>query len=258
MEGSLVNSKRELIELKNGYFRYLYNDVQSITANQINQVAPLEFKFGIPPLNEMAFSGRYSQSIARIRSCYIYNLAESNWNERFMNLTDHAVGATPVVYVKTSIPTRNMVQFVGSDGLEGDGLVGDSGDTKIMCEAVMTSGKNMILDTDENPVGGAQDGLAEKIFLNGGATRQARGTGDTTAPRITADLARNVWTYEDKTSIWDSGVLCSIPFGGDFTVSIRDDVNRYLAMVGANDSVLINSTRIRLELEIQMLPNPTS
>ena len=267
---SLVKSNRDLIKLKNGYYKYTFNSLYQPSGadhrGAPNDVAHT-FKFSMPPMNSMGFSDHYSQALIKISSVCVYNV--EGLNQIFLDNTGQTIPSAGTFHV--GIPCAHNHQI--SD-LVTTGVVRHNAPTHSGLHVALTRGKN-ILAGMEGTAEQAQIGASGYIEYSNTYGRQAVGgvatltPADTTINPAVVSKSYSVpydnvsYTYENKASIFEAGLLCGNPFGSEIDCYIT-------APYGANnnpkvglfsqtrDTSASNSTYIHLELEIQLLPNPTS
>ena len=273
---SLVKSNRDLIKLKNGYYKYTFHSLYQPSGadhrGNPNDIAHT-FKFSMPPMNSMGFSDHYSQALIKISSVCVYNV--EGLNQIFLDNTGQTIPSAGTFHV--GIPCAHNHQI--SD-LSNQGAVRHNAPTHSGLHVPLTRGKNILAGMEGTE---ALDGIAEAAQLGASGYieysntygRQAVGGVATATPAdapindpvVTKSYSvpyDNVsYTYENKASIFEAGLLCGNPFGSEIDCYIT-------APYGANrnpkvglfsqtrDTAASNSTYIHLELEIQLLPNPTS
>ena len=114
---SLVKTKRDLIELKNGLFKY--NLSQSYIPGVALQGNRHDCKFGffIPPLNEMGFSDKYSQCLIKLFS-YLTSRVETPILMRQLDILRGLLNSTTpqghrINFVSMYRVFRNLLLFFG-------------------------------------------------------------------------------------------------------------------------------------------------
>ena len=273
MEGAIAKTKKEVIHLKNGYFKLELTGVVSV-ANRANWAgrSNSSFKFLLPPLNEMGFSDHYNQSLIKIRRAEWGNI-----DGLAFNCVPCAPGGATTdqrVHLHTNIPTRNQILIHNNgnffDGSElrlsnlqtplylkykanyltipggADGLTGN----EFQGSSVITEyGNTNPLAVDAGQTNGAGGGTEAAVALEAG------GEGNT---KKSFERTNNGWCVDNSgTSIFDDGILCGNPFGKEVSFEVRDQYdNNVLGITGGTDTATFNKAHLRVELEIQLLPNP--
>lgn len=272
MESALVKNRRDLIALKNGYFRYHLQGVnQSATAAARTDFS---FEFDIPPLNEMAFSDHYSQALVRISEARVMNTNGSIYNEVF-----HTAGGTIsggyFRLVCPDITTRNLLSM----GSVSSGNKSHLCSELIPCPELGAGG--LFLATEHDGINATslegiteleEIGNTEPLAVDAGTTSKAEGV-DHEAPGVAGNLKfstkrkKNAWCVpKSNQSIFQDGILASVPFGRKIKFFVRQTANNHDCCItstaftgtgpggGENSS---NETDLSVVLEIQLLPNPT-
>lgn len=279
METAIVKTKRDLIHLKNGYFRFELTAVGNSQANKGNYtVDDFTFKFLLPPLNEMGYSDHYNQSLIKIRFAEWYNPNSVAHNEVPCAVAG-VVETNSKVNLHTNIPTRNQViihqqtsvftpsnkiisnlqtplhyrrghHLLTNDGVDGIATAEITGTNEIT-EIGNTNPLAVDAGQTNGAVGGdPATGTAEAL--------EAGAAGDN---KFMISKAKNGWFVDNsKTSIFDDGILCGNPFGKEVQFQVRNQfTNQALGLcsaVAANNDVFHNAANLKVELEIQLLPNP--
>ena len=262
MESAIAKTKRELIHLKNGYFKFELTAVGNTQASKGDYtIGDFTFKFLLPPLNEMGYSDHYNQSLVKIRFAEWYNPNSIAHNE-----VPCAVGGVVEVNSKvnlhTNIPTRNQVI--------------------IHQQASVFSPSNKIISNLQTPLhyrrghhlltNVAEDGIAAEDITGTNeiteigntepvVVKDSVGEGAAGDNKFMISKAKNGWFVDNsKTSIFDDGVLCGNPFGKEVQFQVRNQfTNQALGLcsaVAAKNDVNHNAANLKVELEIQLLPNP--
>ena len=71
--------------------------------------------------------------------------------------------------------------------------------------------------------------------------------------------SKHTWCIDNtQTSIFDDGVLCGNPFGKELRFQLKTGFDNSVCGMGAThgDTVAENICMLRVELEVQLLPNP--
>ena len=217
---SLVKSNRDLIKLKNGYYKYTFHSLYQPSGadhrGNPNDIAHT-FKFSMPPMNSMGFSDHYSQALIKISSVCVYNV--EGLNQIFLDNTGQTIPSAGTFHVGIPCAHNHQISDLSNQGAVGGVATATPADAPIN-DPVVTKSYSVPYDNVS-------------------------------------------YTYENKASIFEGGLLCGNPFGSEIDCYIT-------APYGANrnpkvglfsqtrDTAASNSTYIHLELEIQLLPNPTS
>ena len=260
---SLIHSKRDLIKLKNGYFKFQLSgrlpDVADKGTRTTKQAHT--FSWNLPPLNEMGFSDHYNQALIRIRKAEMSNRHLDVYNNIIVVAGTNAQELEGV-YLETNITSNNQTIIHNEDNIFVPNATYQH--TKVSQKLERKKIGNLYYN-------GTLDGIvanymwgADDIWLLGNvegyntynADNAEGGAGDI---KSNTSQSRYAWVADNgSTSIFEDGVLCGVPFGREFTcVAVNGFDGDPVALGEApNNSVQANNTEIYLELEIQLLPNP--
>ena len=230
------------------------------------------FKFSMPPMNSMGFSDHYNQALVKIQSVEVFNRLGVN---QVWGTAGGDVRVLPATF-NVNIPCPNNIRI-------GDYTLGTFANT----HRIGQSGLHAPLKRSNGAAGFfTKDGLSVAQQLGSREIglysqtygRQAVGGVDTTQPSTAANtttinaavttisasaLQENVsYTFEDNSSIFETGLLCGNPCGTTIDCNIICPFETSQTPVGLHSPTLDqedgNTTMIRLCLEVQVLPNPTS
>ena len=263
---SLVKSKRDLIELKNGFFKYSLAETFIPGEALLGGAHDCKFVFTLPPLNEMGFSDKYNQCLIKFNHIHISGRIAVNANgnygenaEWYKSDGTSKQGGHGLLLV-SDIPCRN-------DFLTGSVEVGSAPPIMIrtrqkLHQFITGVPKSGVLLRNANVDGIDVRGM--KYYLKNG-TIGLGGTqiADSTAPGNVSDggvagmNSVNIYNYENHNDIWTDGVLCGIPFGSQITFRIEDPIfNLPLCLTSAPSHIDGGGTTLELEMVVQLLPNP--
>ena len=253
---ALAKDKRELIKTKNGYFKYTlsanFNDATTAAAAG----SLCEWTFHLPPLNEMGFSDRYNQALVQIRSIQLASSAAASANGRF---GENAVWFTSAggfegiengIQLVSSIPCRNQSHLAAVNAAgwtHNNGIFAQTLSQKLSPKTAQLYSTNVnavdtslvLLGTHENLLQGTTAGAAasNRYQVN----------------------SKDVWYYETDKDIWTGGSLCGVPMGGEVTFKVLRVFDGSQLQLSSNGAHVDGSgTAMSVELEIQLLPNPTA
>ena len=276
MESAIATTKKELIHLKNGYFKLeLTGTASAVGGRRANWTAEdATYKFLLPPLNEMGFSDHYNQALVKIR--------QAEWG----NQTGTAYNEVPIVVgggaftdsrlnLHTNIPTRNQLlvhnQRNGFD-IETKKISNLQAPLHFKSGASFMFSGAVLDGIATNDIDGTTEiievGNTEPLAVDAGQTNGAGGgtedavalaAGDAGFSKAQVKRAKNSWCVDNtQTSIFDDGVLCGNPFGKEVRFQIRTGYdNTPVALAALNaDTIAQNICMLRVELEVQLLPNP--
>ena len=157
-----------------------------------------------------------------------------------------AGGEIRISTLQTPLHFKTESGFIFSGGaLDGIATNDIDGTTEIM-----EVGNTNPLAVDAGQTNGAGAGTEAAVALAAGAA------GDN---KFQAKRSKHAWCVDNsKTSIFDDGVLCGNPFGKELTFQVRTGFDNNVVALGAQnaDGVAQNICMLRVELEIQLLPNP--
>ena len=251
---TIVKDKRDLIKTKNGYFRYTLTGAYSAGVRIDTGGHDCQFRFQLPPLNEMGFSDQYNQCLVMFRSIRIQcgaNTANGNWgnNATFYGKTGGPTHVPNGIQLVSNIPCRNQAHFgAGAQAFwtQNSGIFAPTLSQKLDDEVVLAPSAQLgAVDTSLNLLGTWDSDLQGT-------------TAGSAASNVVQVNRNNVWTYKTDKDIWSGGMLCGIPMGTDLTFEIKDLYNgTTVALSSASTHKEGAITGISIELEIQLLPNPT-
>ena len=260
---SLIHSKRDLIKLKNGYFKFQLSGRLPDVADKGTRISKQQhtFSWNLPPLNEMGFSDHFNQALIRIRKVEFFNRHLDVYNNIIV-VAGTAAQELEGVYIETNITSNNQTLIHNEDNVFVPNATYQH--TKVSQKLERKKIGNIYYN-------GTLDGITtnlmwgcEEIELLGNvegyntynADNAEGGAGDT---KTNITQGRYAWVADNgSTSIFDDGVLCGVPFGREFTaVAVNGFVGDPVALGEAVvNNVASNNTELYLELEIQLLPNP--
>ena len=277
MESAIATSKRELIKLKYGYFRIeLQGTAAAAGGARANwTIDDATYKFYLPPLNEMGFSDHYNQALVRIRKAEWGNTQSLAFNEIPVAADGSGVFLGSRLNLHTNIPTRNqlLVHHEGSffDGTElrmsnlqeplhfktgGDFMFSNTALDGITTNDIDgTTEITEVGNTNQLAVDAGQTNGA----LGGGGAAVALAAGAAGDSKFQVKRSKHTWCVDNsQTSIFDDGVLCANPFGKELRFQLRTGYANAVVALGAEngDTAAQNICNLRVELEIQLLPNP--
>jgi hypothetical protein len=272
MEGAIAKTKKELIHLKNGYFKFELTAVGNTQANKGDYTNnDFTFKFLLPPLNSMGFSDHYNQSLIKIRFAEWYNPNSEAHNE-IPCAVGGVVETNSKVNLHTNIPTRNQVIIhqQGSVFTESNKIISNlqtplhyrRGHHLLTNDAIDGIAATSITGTDEITEIGNDTTAgtpATPLAVDDGSGNTGAIISDTN--KFMISKAKNGWFVDNsKTSIFDDGILCGNPFGKEVQFQVRNQfTNQPLGLCSAiatNNDITHNAANLKVELEIQLLPNP--
>ena len=266
MESALVKNPRDLIELKKGYF--LLNLFSTRNPGAINTAVRIdrnEFTFGLHPPNEMAFSDRYNQALIRIRKAKFYNPDGAGYNQEMFHTDAGGFEPIPCVKLQSNISTRNQHNEHGDHDIPFQNVAPDKVDSHLseilhseVVGGVVVAGTDGF--TNQN-ISGARTilsiGNTNPLVVVDSVGAGVAGTAKT------AFAKHHIGYVVDNshTGIFEGGVLCSNPFKNQSFVNFRTKepaTNKDAVMFSrAVNSVTSNAQSLYVQLEIQLLPNPT-
>ena len=278
MESAIATSKRELIKLKNGYFRIELTGTAAAGGGNARTDWTIEgatYKFYLPPLNEMGFSDHFNQALIRIRMAEWGNTESLAFNEIPVSADGSGVFVGSRLNLHTNIPTRNQL-LLHHEGSFFDG-------TELRMSNLQTplhfkTGRDFMFSATAldgitaNDIDGTTEivevGNTNQLAVDAGQTNGA-GAGTEAAVALAAGAAgdskfqvkrsKNTWCVDNSaTSIFDDGILCANPFGKELRFQLRTGYANTVVGLGAEngDTAVQNICMLRVELEIQLLPNP--
>ena len=267
MESAIATTKRDLIHLKNGYFKL---ELQGIAAaddgagshtrtDWTKELAT--YKFLLPPLNSMGFSDHYNQALIRIRHAEWGNNNSTAFNEVPCNADGTGAFRDSRLNLHTNIPTRNQLN------IHYQGSVFDGSELRLSNLQTPLYWKD---DTNSIFSAGVLDGIATNdidgttSITEIGNTepvvvKDSVGEGAAGDSKFMVKRSKHAWCVDNsKTSIFDDGVLCGNPFGKEVRFEVRDGFdNNIMGITSVNANAAENNTaHLRVELEVQLLPNP--
>lgn len=272
MESALVKNRRDLIQLKNGYFRYHFEGVN--TSSTAAGRTDFSFEFDIPPLNEMAFSDHYSQALVRISEARVINPNGGIFNEVFHTTGGVLTTSGTLRLVCPDITSRNLLSM-GSASANKSHLCAEL----VPCPE-FSAGRLFLTTEHDGITPTSLEGITEleeigntvPLSVDAGITSQASGSeaptpGDPGDVKFSTKLRKNSWCVpKSNQSIFQDGVLASVPFGRKIKFFVRESTNNqdccitstYFTGAGAGGGeIASNETALSVVLEIQLLPNPT-
>ena len=281
MEGAIAKTKREVIQLKNGYFKLELQGVATADDGAGSNtrtdwtIQRATYKFLLPPLNSMGFSDHYNQSLIKIKRAEWGNNTSTAFNEVLCKADGSGTFKDNRVNLHTNIPTRNQIN------IHNNGHLFDGSEKKLSNLQTPLYWKD---ETNSIFSAAALDGIATNdvdgttaiteigntnpLAVDAGQTNGAGG-GTEAAEALAAGAAgdnkfmvkrsKHSWCVDNsKTSIFDDGVLCGNPFGKEISFQLRDGFdNNIVGLTCVNGNAAENNTaHLRVELEVQLLPNP--
>ena len=272
---SLVKSNRDLIKLKNGYYKYTLNATYEPAGGLAGGDVPASFQFNLPPMNSMGFSDHYNQALVKIQSVEVFNRLGVN---QVWGTAGGDVRVLPATF-NVNIPCPNNIRigdytlgtFANTHRINQSGLHAPLKRSNAAAGFFTTTTKDGLSVAQQ--LGSREIGLYSQTY-----GRQAVGGVNTTQPSTAANtttinnavttisasaLQENVsYTFEDHSSIFETGLLCGNPCGTTIDCNIICPFETSQTPVGLHTPTLDqedgNTTMIRLCLEVQVLPNPTS
>jgi len=230
---------RESIEYHNRKYKFTFSGVD----------AGAEWVFDLTnPPNEFAFSDRYSQCLIQITKAHLTNRGDDvnfGLDSQFTGVV--AGGQIPCetgVILQTDIRSNNKRQSHTGSQKGIPQLVGVYATLQSKYGAAGSTGNF-----------GGVDHKNAALVKRGAA---AAGDGGKGANDNLHNV--NTWEYIDTRPIEDGGILCSNPFGKEFTCKLFDPQSEFQVKLtsAANFNVVAsNGTALYLEMDVLMLPNPT-
>ena len=242
------------ISTANRYFKYECAGIFGNVAGQLEANKTLRFR--LPPLSEIGFSNNFSQCLVKIRRVIVGDAGNFNpvWANGTAILTYDTLGAG--ITVQTNIPCRNF-GTVRSD----IHALAEVCDQRFGAAFVPKWVDGVIVDNNalaynaELPALHTSVGAKKQIVgINGAVAGAAAGT-----PAVPNQIVRGNGYYcmEDKSSIFETGMLCAVPFGNTLEVKFKENyANLTIGLTDYTDTTtFIGGATI--VLEFLMLPNPT-
>ena len=270
---SLIKSKRDLIEVKNGFFKYtltgLYHENSRIDAGH-----NCLWRFTIPPLNEMGFSDKYNQCLMKFNHIYLSGRSghgiqggnnDGGENGVWYDTAGDTKTGTGGLILSTTIPCRNQLH------LETTRINPHAGTTKTGPTIHRNRFQQVISNVPKHIAIQRSTDVDTNLDVEGGAYYLQNGTiglggiqvADSTAPANVASggiaccNVMNVWSYENHNDIFTDGVLCAVPFGQEITFHVINAENgETLCLSSQTDNADGTGTYLEAEIVIQLLPNP--
>ena len=267
---SLVKSKRDLIELKNGFFKYSLAETFIPGEALLGGAHDCKFVFTLPPLNEMGFSDKYNQCLIKFNHIHLTGSlitpsANGNFGENgiwFRSDGNAKIGGHGLILV-SDIPCRNSYLDASIGYPAGSIELHDPARTQNkLCQYVSGIPKSTPIlrtpDVDGVDVQGMKYYLENgTIGLGGTQIADSTAPGNVSAGGVAGMNSVNAYNYENHNDIFTDGVLCGLPFGGIVNFQVMDSVfNVPLCLTSAPGHADGGGTTLELEMVIQLLPNP--
>lgn len=274
MESALVKNRRDLIEVKNGYFVHHLHSTREIAEPIPNPLSKNQFRFKLRPPNDSSFSDKYNQALVRIRKAILYTPSGLGANQCLFGVGTRTESPDTILRLKTSIRSNQISTEVGDhDSLAQFVHNRDNFDNNLS-EALYST-----------PGGGIQTGVfthdtefdapnirgSTAITLVGNAVplvvEDAGGAGATPGGSKENATATSVSFRCDNsaTSIFENGILVSNPYKGTditfetkFFETAEDCILVSTPVIGGGaGNAVSHSNSLYVQLEVQLLPNPT-
>jgi hypothetical protein len=274
MESALVKNRRDLIEVKNGYFIHHLHSIHEIAEPLPNPLPKNEYRFKLRPPNDSSFSDKYNQALIRIRKAVLYTPSGLGGNQCLFGITSRAEFPDTIVRLKTSIRSNQISTEAGNhDDLAAFVHHRDKFDNNLSEALYHTGGGGMTpgVFAHEREFTNPEIMGSTAITLVGNAVplvvEDAGGAGATPGPTKENTTATSVSFRCDNsaTSIFENGILVSNPYkGGDIIFETKlfetaeDVVLVVPPVIGLGGGTAVShSNGLYVQLEVQLLPNPT-
>ena len=275
MESALVKNRRDLIEVKNGYFIHHLHSTREIAEPIPNPLPKNEYKFKLRPPNDSSFSDKYNQALIRIRKAILYTPSGLGANQCLFGTTSRSEFPETILRLKTSIRSNQVSTETGDhDSLAQFIHNRDNFDNNLSVALYHTGGGGVqtAVFQHEGEFDPPDIRGSTAITLVGNAVPllvdDAGGAGTTPGGRKENTTGTSVSYRCDNsaTSIFENGILVSNPYKGTditfqtTTFETAEDVvlvsTPVIGKAGPVDNVA-HSNSLYVQLEVQLLPNPT-
>lgn len=241
------------IEVANRYFKY---ECSGLFANNAGETdANKTLKFTLPPLSAIGFSNNYNQCLVKIRKVIVGDNGSFNpvWANGLAALQFNSTAAG--IIVQTNIPCRNFGAVRNNNNfIPAANLDQRFGATfaPTFEDGVIVEGTNLTFNGEIPNVQTCAGQKRQLRIINGLA---AAGGGIAAGNQV--ERSNGFFVMEDTTSIFETGMLCGVPFGNELEVCFRDPFSDdKLGLVDYTDTTTFIGG-ISIVFEFLMLPNPT-
>lgn len=243
------------IEVANRYFKYECSGLFANNAGELD--ANKTLRFTLPPLSSIGFSNNYNQCLVKIRKVIVGDNGNFNpvWanGTAALNFNTCAAG----IIVQTNIPCRNFGAVRTNNNFIGEANLDQRfGATfaPTFENGVIVSGVNQTFN-GELPNLQTCAGAKKQIRIINGLAAAGDDGGIAGGNKI--ERSNGFFIMEDTTSIFDTGMLCGVPFGNQLEVSFKEPFeNVKLGLVDYSDTTTFIGG-VSIVFEFLMLPNPT-
>jgi hypothetical protein len=250
-------SKGNLDDIKtaNRYFRYECAGAMSNAGGQsLDDKKTLRFR--LPPLSALGFSTNYNQCLCKIRRVMAGDGGWYNpvWADGSA-INNHDLLPAGLL-IQTNIPCRNFGAVRVENNIIGQGSLDQRFGVTIIPKFVdgVILGNNTTWN-EEIATGFTSHGAKKQLCLVAGATAGAGAAADVGGGNR-VERGNGYYSYEDKSSIFDTGMLCGVPFGGVLEISFKDSFSDVkLGLCDYSDTTTFIGG-YNITLEFLMLENP--
>ena len=274
MESALVKNRRDLIEVKNGYFIHHLHSTREIAEPIPNPVGKNEYRFKLRPPNDSSFSDKYNQALIRIRKAVLYTPSGFGANQCLFGVVSRSEEPNTIVRLKTSIRSNQISTEVGDhDSLAQFVHNRDNFDNNLSDALYHTPGGGMgqllPIFPHESELSAIELQGSTAITLIGNtnplAVEDGAGAGTGGVPKEMATATSVSFRCDNSaTSIFETGILVSNPYkGADITFETKffetaeDCILITPGRLGGTGNAAAHANSLYVQLEVQLLPNPT-
>jgi hypothetical protein len=243
------------ISTANRYFRYeCAANFGNVAAVGIQEASKL--RFVLPPLNEVGFNDHFNQCLVKIKRVIIGDGGEFNpvWADTTGALNFETLASG--ISVETNIPCRNYgaIRANAAGIIQEDNLTQRFGQTFVpkFVDGVIVDNTNINYNTE---LPNAQTNAGQKkqiVGINGAVAAAAAAT-----PAVPNQIERGNGYYvlDDNSSIFDTGLLCGVPFGSILEVQFKSGYGGVPLVLTDYTNTQVSIGGVAITLEFLMLPN---
>mgnify|MGYP003131875537 CR=1 FL=1 len=242
------------ISTANRYFRYECAGIFGNVAGQLEANKTLRFR--LPPLSEIGFSNNFSQCLVKIRRVIVGDRGFYNpvWAQGTGVVNYETVPAG--ITVQTNIPCRNFGSVRGDIAPMAEVVDQRFGQCFVpkWVDGVIVDDTALAFNAELPALQTSAGAKKQIVGINGAVAGAGAGT-----PAVPNQIVRGNGYYcmEDESSIFETGMLCGVPFGNTLEVKFKENyANLTIGLVDYTDTQTFIGG-VTIVLEFLMLPNPT-
>jgi len=242
------------IEVANRYFKYECSGLFANNAGELDANKTLRFR--LPPLSEIGFSNNFSQCLVKIRRVIVGDRGFYNpvWAQGTGVVNYETVPAG--ITVQTNIPCRNFGSVRGDIAPMAEVVDQRFGQCFVpkWVDGVIVDDTALAFNAELPALQTSAGAKKQIVGINGAVAGAGAGT-----PAVPNQIVRGNGYYcmEDESSIFETGMLCGVPFGNTLEVKFKENyANLTIGLVDYTDTQTFIGG-VTIVLEFLMLPNPT-